>query len=374
MPLGALEVSKPNAGPEAAGQPLSRGNEPDERVHGRNKGCQRDQKFRNEKRNMTEGQRRLRGYNDKTFRRHFKVIKRRFWQMAKEMAPRLELGDLGKLVALKSSGSWVPIECRLAVALRTLAGSNFQDKEDVYGVRTMGYKSKKRQSEKAAAMPVVMEEAGRSEVKYLLKRATERCWREVVNKQNKVEKELRSQLAAEETRARVEADILRWKRDKKVARLKAKIRSCMSYKLREATTRATVRMFIGRKAEQLEAWLTHAVGDDDSWQSVYAEGGPGARPGARSPFRRSKWDADVEKLVQMVLPYGNLMIKWPSVEEMLKGQGEEPAAVGLSTTEDKISSTLDLKLVLQHRARLLLKEGLIKPGESLSIQLVADAT
>lgn len=135
MPLGALEVSKPNAGPEAAGQPLSRGNEPDERVHGRNKGCQRDQKFRNEKRNMTEGQRRLRGYNDKTFRRHFKVIKRRFWQMAKEMAPRLELGDLGKLVALKSSGSWVPIECRLAVALRTLAGSNFQDKEDVYGVR-----------------------------------------------------------------------------------------------------------------------------------------------------------------------------------------------------------------------------------------------
>eukprot|EP00873_Tetraselmis_striata_P024500 jgi/Tetstr1/444764/TSEL_032612.t1 len=64
-----------------------------------------------------------------------------------------------------------------------------------------------------------------SEVKYLLKRAmasegAERCCREVVNMQKEVEKELRSQLAAEE-RARVEADILRRKRDKKVARLKA---------------------------------------------------------------------------------------------------------------------------------------------------------
>eukprot|EP00873_Tetraselmis_striata_P027764 jgi/Tetstr1/448028/TSEL_035329.t1 len=98
----------------------------------------------------------------------------------------------------------------------------------------MGYKSKKRQSEKAAAMPVVMEEAGRlqkleSEVKYLLKRATaseeaERCWREVVNRQKKVEKELRSQLAAGDRARVVEADILRRKRDKKVARLKAKIR------------------------------------------------------------------------------------------------------------------------------------------------------
>eukprot|EP00873_Tetraselmis_striata_P002344 jgi/Tetstr1/422608/TSEL_013414.t1 len=56
----------------------------------------------------------------------------------------------------------------------------------------------------------------------------------------------------------------------------------MSYKLREATTRATVRKFIGRKTEQLEAWLTHAVGDDDSWQSLYAEGGPGAQFGGPS--------------------------------------------------------------------------------------------
>eukprot|EP00873_Tetraselmis_striata_P006708 jgi/Tetstr1/426972/TSEL_017185.t1 len=244
----------------------------------------------------------------------------------------------------------------------------------------MGYKSKKRQSEKAAAMPV-MEEAGREG-------------------------------------ARVEADILRRKHDKKVARLKAKIRlmcesngseaksagnegsgsdeegggqkpgrerpAGLSYKLRAATTRATVRKFIGRKAEQLEAWLTHAVGDDDSWQYVYAEGGPAhsseplpavtkERSSSSSSsmamstrmeltgrrraswkeadlrlinLSSSEWDADMEKLVQMVLPYGNLMIKWPSVEDMLKGQGEELAAVGLNTTEDMISSTLHLKLIV----------------------------
>eukprot|EP00873_Tetraselmis_striata_P007560 jgi/Tetstr1/427824/TSEL_001796.t1 len=238
-----------------------------------------------------------------------------------------------------------------------------------------------------------------------------------------------------EERAQVEADILRRKRDKKVARLKAKTRlmfesndseaesagsegsgsdeegggrkpgrerpACMSYKLREAMTRATVRKFIGRKAEQLEAWLTHAERSSNNRAiDVDGHGADGEETGigekvdlvgqpadvytdlklSQDAFQRlislssSKWDADMEKPVQMVLPYGNLMIKWPSVEDMLKGKGEELVAVGLSTTEDIISSTLDLKLVLQHRAGPLLKEGLIKPGESLNIQLVPDAT
>eukprot|EP00873_Tetraselmis_striata_P009132 jgi/Tetstr1/429396/TSEL_019308.t1 len=177
----------------------------------------------------------------------------------------------------------------------------------------------------------------------------------------------------------------------------------LSYKLREAPTRATVRKFIGRVAEQLEAWLTHAVGDDDSSQYVYAEGGPRAHSEPLPTVTKERSSSSMAMsmrmeltgrrclsashqpkqlqvgrghgdVVQMGLPYGNLMIKWPSVEDMLKGQGEELAAVGLSTTEDMISSTMDLKLVLQHCAMLLLKEGLIKPGESLSIQLVADAT
>eukprot|EP00873_Tetraselmis_striata_P003671 jgi/Tetstr1/423935/TSEL_001417.t1 len=393
----------------------------------------------------------------------------------------------------------------------------------------MGYKSKKRQSKKAAA-PTSGNAggdggggAGASGIgmrpSSQASAATTRVSTQLQNLEQKAVEELRSQFAAEE-RARVEADILRRKRDKMVARLKAKIRlrfesngseaesagsegsgsdeeggsqkpgrerpAGLSYKLRETTTRATVRKFIGRKAKQLKAWLTHAVGDDDCWHSVYAESGPGAQFGAPSggdggaeqqqqhgdvdahgadgeeagiveeadlvgqqadlraahppprfilgavlanypellasileskqfkhhlkaaerrtllairklwehnavhvytdlklsqdAFRRlinlssSKWNADMEKVVQMVLPYGNLMIKWPSVEDMLKGQGEELAPVGLSTTEDMISSTLDLKLVLQHRVRLLLKEGLIKSGESLRIQIVYDDT
>eukprot|EP00873_Tetraselmis_striata_P035634 jgi/Tetstr1/455898/TSEL_004082.t1 len=175
----------------------------------------------------------------------------------------------------------------------------------------MGYKSKKRQSEKAAAMPVVMEEAGRVPAA-----AACRPGRRRRHQQRRLV--CRPSCKNSSQRARVvEADILRRKRDKKVARLKAKIRlmfesngseaelagsegsgsdkegggqtpgrerpAGMSKKLRrEATTRATLRKFIGRKAEHLEAWLTHPVGDDDTWQSVYAEGGPGAQFGAAS--------------------------------------------------------------------------------------------
>jgi hypothetical protein len=39
-----------------------------------------------------------------------------------------------------------------------------------------------------------------------------------------------------------------------------------------------------------------------------------------------------------------------------------------------VSTTLDLSLVLQKRARRLLKEGLIKPSEELRVQVIADAS
>eukprot|EP00873_Tetraselmis_striata_P026745 jgi/Tetstr1/447009/TSEL_034467.t1 len=55
----------------------------------------------------------------------------------------------------------------------------------------------------------------------------------------------------------------------------------LSYKLREVTTRATVRKFIGRKAEQLDAWLNHAVGRHLAF-CVCGGGGAGAQFGA--PF------------------------------------------------------------------------------------------
>eukprot|EP00873_Tetraselmis_striata_P036948 jgi/Tetstr1/457212/TSEL_043860.t1 len=206
-----------------------------------------------------------------------------------------------------------------------------------------------------------------SEVNYLLKRATERCWREVVNMQKEVEnKELRSQLAAEE-RARVEADILRRKRDRKVARLKARIRLMCESNGSEAESAGSEgsgsdeegggqkpgRGAAGRPVVQAaggddpsDAEQQQHQGDVDAHEADGEEAGIVEGAGLEGqPVDRlinlssSKWDADMEKPVQMVLPYGSLMIKWPSVEDMLKGQGEELAAVGLSTTEDMISSS-----------------------------------
>eukprot|EP00873_Tetraselmis_striata_P007231 jgi/Tetstr1/427495/TSEL_017621.t1 len=194
----------------------------------------------------------------------------------------------------------------------------------------MGYKSKKRQSKKAAAMPVVMEEAGREEA--------ERCWREVVNMQKEVEKEMRSQLAAEE-RARVEADILRRKRDKKVARLKAKIRLMFESNGSEAESAegsGSDKEGGGQKGYSGEGAAGRAVlqaaGGDDPSDGIVEEADLVGHPAdvytdlklSQDAFQRlislssSKWDVDMEKVVQMVLPYGNLMIKWPSVEDMLK--------------------------------------------------------
>eukprot|EP00873_Tetraselmis_striata_P000432 jgi/Tetstr1/420696/TSEL_011781.t1 len=248
-----------------------------------------------------------------------------------------------------------------------------------------------------------------SEVKYLLKRATERCWREVVNRQKEVEKELRSQLAVAE-RARVEADILRRKRDKKVARLKAKIRlMCESN---------------GSEAESA------GIGDDDSWQYVYAEGGPGAQFGAPSggdegaEQQQQQGDVDahgadgeevgiVEEADLVGQPadvraahtprfiLGALLANYPellaSILESKQFKHHLKAAerrtllairklwehndvhvhTDLKLSQDAFQRLINLsssKWDADMEKRLLLKEGFIKPGESLSIQLVADAT
>jgi hypothetical protein len=59
---------------------------------------------------------------------------------------------------------------------------------------------------------------------------------------------------------------------------------------------------------------------------------------------------------------------------MLQTQEQELDAVGLQSSTDLVSTTLDLSLVLQQRARRLLKEGLIKLGEELRVQVIADAS
>jgi hypothetical protein len=144
----------------------------------------------------------------------------------------------------------------------------------------------------------------------------ERYWRVMVDSQKDAEKDMRSQLSAAD-RERVEEYFKRRKVEKEVSRLKGKIKamfeadrgdateeldssgggrcdvedssgddaeelphrmsqqrerpSGLSYKLRHAATRATVRRYVGRKADQLERWLAQVVGDDDSWLRVFGD-------------------------------------------------------------------------------------------------------
>jgi hypothetical protein len=139
----------------------------------------------------------------------------------------------------------------------------------------------------------------------------------MVDIQKDAEKDLRSQLSAAD-RERVEAEIKRRKVEKEVSRLKGKIMamldadredateeldgarggrcdvedndgddaeelphrmsqqqrerpSGLSYKLRHAATRATVRRYVGRKAKHLEERLTHVVGNDDNLQLGFGD-------------------------------------------------------------------------------------------------------
>jgi hypothetical protein len=67
------------------------------------------------------------------------------------------------------------------------------------------------------------------------------------------------------------------------------------------------------------------------------------------------------------------MCKWAAVPTVLETQEQNFNVVGLQSSIDLVSTTLDLSLVSQQRARRLLREGLIKPGEELRVQVIADA-
>eukprot|EP00873_Tetraselmis_striata_P033163 jgi/Tetstr1/453427/TSEL_040409.t1 len=103
--------------------------------HG-NAGARHPNRAGNEKRDRDQALRRLSQYSDGVFRRRFKLTRKRFWSLLDVLRPDLELDDLGQRKARNSSGSPVPPECKLAVTLRWLAGSNFADAEDLYGVGT----------------------------------------------------------------------------------------------------------------------------------------------------------------------------------------------------------------------------------------------
>jgi hypothetical protein len=74
------------------------------------------------------------------------------------------------------------------------------------------------------------------------------------------------------------------------------------------------------------------------------------------------WDEDLEEMVRLVLPRRAQMGKWPAVATMLDMQTEGLCDVALQSSVNKVSTTLGLSLVLEQRARRLLKEGLIQHG------------
>ena len=82
----------------------------------------------------------------------------------------------------------------------------------------------------------------------------------------------------------------------------------------------------------------------------------------------------MEEMVRLVLPRGSQMCKWSSVHALLQAQDQELNGVGLQSSTDLLWTTLDISLVLHHRARGLLKEGLIKHGEELQVQVIAYAS
>jgi hypothetical protein len=68
------------------------------------------------------------------------------------------------------------------------------------------------------------------------------------------------------------------------------------------------------------------------------------------------------------------MCKWSAVPTVLETQEQELKVVGLQSSKDLVSTTLDLSLVLEQRTLRLLKEGLIKYGEEFWVQVIADAS
>ena len=70
----------------------------------------------------------------KKFRKRFKVSRQRFSSLADLIAPHVEPDSIGRMMAQRSSGSYVPSEVYLAITLRWLSGSHFSDLEDLYGV------------------------------------------------------------------------------------------------------------------------------------------------------------------------------------------------------------------------------------------------
>jgi hypothetical protein len=77
---------------------------------------------------------RLESYSAKDFRRRFRMLRWQFEYICDLIRSDVEVGDAGKAQAIRSSGSYVCAELRLAATLRILAGGSYLDAGDLYAI------------------------------------------------------------------------------------------------------------------------------------------------------------------------------------------------------------------------------------------------
>jgi hypothetical protein len=80
--------------------------------------------------------RRLDSYSDKDFKRRFRMKRWQFEYICDIIRNEIEPDTAGKLQAIRSSGSFVCVELRLAAALRILAGGSYLDAGDLFAIST----------------------------------------------------------------------------------------------------------------------------------------------------------------------------------------------------------------------------------------------
>ena len=77
---------------------------------------------------------RIASYSAKEFRRRFRMLRWQFEFICDLIRSDVEVDDAGKLQAIRSSGSYVCVELRLAATLRILAGGSYLDAGDLYAI------------------------------------------------------------------------------------------------------------------------------------------------------------------------------------------------------------------------------------------------
>lgn len=77
---------------------------------------------------------RLLSYSAKDFKRRFRMHRWQFDFICNSIRHNIEPDDAGKLQAIRSAGSYVPAELRLAATLRILAGGSYLDASDLFAI------------------------------------------------------------------------------------------------------------------------------------------------------------------------------------------------------------------------------------------------